>query len=64
MGIAEELESPQCASCIWKDPKELLCPAYPFGVPQDILENRILHNQVLDDQVGDSVYTAVKNFSK
>ena len=63
MGIAEELESPQCTSCIWKDPKELLCNAYPFGIPEDILRNKTLHDKVLETQVGDFIYTAVENFS-
>lgn len=64
MGIAEELESPQCVSCIWKNPKEVLCAAFPFGIPQDILINKILHVRILEEQVGDYIYTAVESFSK
>lgn len=64
MGVAEELESPQCVSCIWKNPEDILCSAFPFGIPQDILENRVLHNEVLEEQNGDYIYTAVENFSK
>jgi hypothetical protein len=64
MGLAENMESPQCASCTWKDPEEYLCPAYPYGIPVDILQNRILHSEILPDQMGDSIYTAVKTFSK
>lgn len=64
MGIAEELEAPQCVSCIWKDPEELLCSAFPFGIPQEVIENRVLHSTILEEQVGDYIYTAVDNFSK
>lgn len=59
MGIAEEMESPQCVTCKWKDEHDFLCSAYPFGIPVDILVNRILHTEVLDDQVGDATYTGV-----
>ena len=59
MGVAEELESPQCVTCKWKDEYDFLCSAYPFGIPVDILLNRELHTQVLDDQVGDATYTEV-----
>ena len=59
MGIAEDLESPQCVTCKWKDEYDLICSAYPFGIPTDIIENRVLHDEVLEDQIGDSIYSAV-----
>jgi hypothetical protein len=59
MGIAEELEEPQCITCVWKNPEELTCPAYPFGIPEVIIINRVLHDHVLDDQFGDNIYSEV-----
>lgn len=57
MGIAEELESPQCMTCIHKNEEDIICKAYPFGIPQDILDNRVLHNEVFEDQIGDFIFT-------
>lgn len=59
MGIAEELESPQCMTCVWKNPEELLCAAFPYGIPDEILYNETLHDKILDEQFGDYTYTAV-----
>jgi hypothetical protein len=64
MGIAEDMESPQCVSCIWKNEEDFLCAAFPFGIPTDILQNKVLHNTVLDEQEGEFVYTKIKTLSK
>ena len=53
---AEELEMPRCVNCKWKYEAETICKAYPFGIPTDILMNRLLHDEVFDDQIGDYVY--------
>jgi hypothetical protein len=57
MGIAEELEAPQCVKCKWKNPEEFLCAAYPWGIHYRILQNKVLHDHVLEDQFGDNIYT-------
>lgn len=59
MGLAEELESPQCMTCKHKDDGEIMCPAFPFGIPDNILRNEILHTSILDEQFGDFVYTKI-----
>lgn len=59
MGIAEELESPQCMKCAHKEEGDLICKAYPFGIPGDIFRNEILHDRILDDQFGDFIYKGV-----
>lgn len=59
MGVAEDMESPQCMSCKHKDEGELICAAFPFGILEDILSNRILHDHVLDEQIGDYIYVGV-----
>jgi hypothetical protein len=59
MGIAEEMESPQCMTCIWKNPDEVLCAAFPYGIPDEILRNETLHSEVLAEQFGDYIYTAL-----
>lgn len=57
MGIAEELESPQCMECKWKNEFDVICSAFPFGIPTDILQNRVLHDKVLEEQFGDFIFT-------
>jgi hypothetical protein len=59
MGVAEEMESPQCVTCTHKNEFDYLCSAYPFGIPGEILQNRVLHNVILEDQMGDAIYTEV-----
>ena len=59
MGIADELEAPQCLTCRQKDPEDFKCPAYPFGIPLHITSNQILHTKIEDDQIGDAIYTEV-----
>lgn len=57
MGIIEDMEAPLCMRCVHKNEFDLLCKAYPFGIPQDILLNRVLHNEVREDQFGDFIFT-------
>ena len=59
MGIAEELESPQCMSCIHKNEEELICKAFAFGIPDEIFRNIVLHNRVFEEQQGDYIYEGV-----
>jgi len=63
MGIAEDVESPQCTRCLWKDEFSLVCEAYPWGIPDNILRNITLHNKVLPDQADDYIYTEIDDFS-
>jgi hypothetical protein len=60
MGIAEEMESPQCATCKWKDEFDFKCGAYPFGIPDYIVQNRLLHDKILVDQIGGFIYEGVE----
>lgn len=32
------------------------CPAYPFGIPDKILSDRIFHDKILDGQVGTYIF--------
>ena len=59
MGIAEDLESPQCMSCKHKNGEDIICKAFPFGIPDEILSNIVLHDKVLDEQNGDFIYERV-----
>lgn len=46
----------QCAACARQWPGRLACEAYPDGIPLDVIENRRLHLQVLDDQTGTATW--------
>jgi hypothetical protein len=59
MGVAEVLEAPQCASCIHKDEGDMLCKAFPFGIPSEVYENIILHDHLLAEQIGDYIYKEI-----
>lgn len=46
---------PICLFC--KHYKGLLrCSAYPGGIPNDIVEETVLHDRVFDDQKGEDVF--------
>lgn len=59
MGIAEDLESPQCVTCRHKDEGDLICSAFPFGIPAEVYQNIVLHDKVLDEQIGDYLYEKI-----
>lgn len=51
---------PQCDSCAhMAEPFE--CPAFPDGIPDDIVMNDAQHTAVRADQAGTYVYTPIKN---
>ena len=47
----------QCLTCKWFDTFGVGCKAFPEGIPLEITEGEIEHNEVIDGQVGDYVYT-------
>ena len=47
----------QCLSCKWFNAFGVGCKAFPEGIPLEITEGEIEHNEVIDGQVGDFVYT-------
>ena len=46
----------QCLSCKWFDAFGVGCKAFPEGIPLEITEGEIEHNEVIDGQVGNYVY--------
>jgi hypothetical protein len=51
-----EAETSQCTNCKHCNETEFICPAYPYGIPDEVLRNEILHDEVLDNQFGDIVF--------
>lgn len=47
----------QCLKCKWFNSFGIGCKAFPEGIPLEITEGEIEHNEVIDGQVGDYVYT-------
>lgn len=56
----EIAESPQCTICAWMNPYEHVCPAYPSGIPDRILNNEVMHTEVLEDQIGYTTFTIIE----
>jgi len=38
------------------------CPAYPEGIPEDLLSGKRMHNKIQDDQTGETVFEPLQNF--
>lgn len=51
-----EAETSQCQTCKHCNETEFICKAFPFGIPEEILTNEVIHKEVLPDQMGDAVY--------
>ena len=51
-----EAETNQCVKCKHCNETEFTCKAFPFGIPMEILFNEVMHTEVLDYQMGDTVY--------
>lgn len=51
-----ESESSQCQMCKWCNDFEFICKAYPFGIPEEIITNEVIHSEVLPEQMGDYIY--------
>lgn len=50
-------EDSQCSTCIHYDEEyQGICPAFPHGIPADIISGNETHNKVKQDQMGDFVY--------
>jgi hypothetical protein len=47
---------PQCLFCILRQTNTLLCPAFPDGIPNDILMNKVDHTVILPNQTGSAVF--------
>ena len=47
----------QCLTYKWFDTFGVGCKAFHEGIPLEITEGEIEHNEVIDGQVGDYVYT-------
>jgi hypothetical protein len=35
---------------------EFICLAYPSGIPDAVIKKEVLHNKLLEDQMGDYLY--------
>jgi len=40
-----ELKLSQCAYCVHKDKSGATCTAFPDGIPEDILDNEVIHDK-------------------
>ena len=47
---------PVCNDCM-NYTEDALCPAFPEGIPEEILNENLQHETVVDNQVGDYVFT-------
>lgn len=57
--IGVQAETIQCQSCKHCSATEFICKAFPFGIPEEVLRNQVIHNEVLEHQQGDYVYEEV-----
>ena len=57
MKEVEAAEQAMCTRCKWLDEEELICDAYPSGIPVEILRGVVIHNKVQDYQTGDFIFT-------
>jgi hypothetical protein len=50
----------QCALCRHLDTTQddLICPAYPDGIPPVVYTNKLKHDKVLPGQVGTTIFRA------
>lgn len=48
---------PQCMDCKHLKDGTLTCPAFPKGIPMNVLSNKVDHDKVLDGQTGTDVYS-------
>jgi hypothetical protein len=52
----ELFESPQCVGCKWKEESEVVCNAFPDGIPLKVLNNEVIHDHILEGQVGEQIF--------
>ena len=52
-------ETSQCQTCKYCNETEFICIAFPFGIPDEVIRNEVIHSEVLDEQHGDNTYEAV-----
>ena len=52
-------ETIQCQKCKHVNATEFICKAFPFGIPEEVLRNEVIHNKILDHQQGDYIYEEV-----
>lgn len=57
LASVDEMILADCVTCRHFRRHNNTCPAYPAGVPTDILEVDARHREVRPDQVGEYVYT-------
>ena len=51
-----EAESSQCQGCKHCHETEFICSAFPFGIPDEVIDNDVIHDEVLPEQQGDYVW--------
>lgn len=51
-----QAETIQCVNCKHCNATEFICPAFPYGIPENILRNETIHDKVLDHQFGTIVF--------
>ncbi len=56
----EDRKQPRCSNCKHLNENPEGCPAFPDGIPDDILSGKILHKVPIKGQVGDYVYIRFK----
>lgn len=49
----------QCAYCKHFHAEDYYCPAYPNGIPDDLLNGKELHNKVRTGQTGNVVFDKI-----
>ena len=48
---------PQCIDCkYFIVDRRYICSAFPEGIPEDILLNRIKHDRIIQNQIGHYIY--------
>ena len=47
----------QCGMCKLLDWTKCICPAFPKGIPENMLEGNIKHNKPIKGQQGDYLFT-------
>lgn len=45
-----------CATCKHFNKDDYYCPAYPDGIPDELLSGKVQHNQVRKDQQGTTIF--------
>ena len=56
--------SSHCGNCVHLDNGQFTCPAYPEGVPNDLLEGKRPHYDIIKGQTGKTVYEPInKNYN-